>query len=133
MYNYSGEFAFSMGFPAKSSGSGLVLIVIPGVMGICTFSPRLDGNGNSVRGLAFCHALTAKYAFHNYDALTAYVYLAGGAGGAGGGGVRGGRPSSCAAAFRSSAPAADFSRARSPADPCTRLAAGTPCDHPQTF
>ena len=58
-----------MGFPAKSGVGGGILIVIPGLMGVCTFSPRLDSIGNSVRGVAFCHALARHYAFHNYDSL----------------------------------------------------------------
>lgn len=70
MYDYSGQFAFEMGFPAKSGVGGAVLIVIPGVMGICTFSPRLDDNGNSVRGVRFCSALAQRYPFHAYDGLT---------------------------------------------------------------
>jgi glutaminase len=69
MYDYSGEFAFQMGFPAKSGVGGAIIIVIPGVMGICTFSPRLDSVGNSVRGVAFCNALSQKFAFHNFDSL----------------------------------------------------------------
>ena len=38
MYDYSGEFAFSMGFPCKSGVGGALMIVIPGVCGICTWS-----------------------------------------------------------------------------------------------
>ncbi len=73
MYDYSGEFAFSMGFPSKSGVGGSLLIVIPNVMGICTFSPRLDKLGNSVRGIEFCKELIARYNFHQYDNLRGVV------------------------------------------------------------
>ena len=62
MYDDSGNFAFSMGFPCKSGVGGGLLIVIPNVCGICTFSPRLDRNGNSLRGGKFCEALSGAYA-----------------------------------------------------------------------
>lgn len=69
MYNYSGEFAFRIGLPAKSGVSGAIMIVIPNIMGICVWSPRLDHNGNSVRGLEFCKRLVQLYNFHNYDTM----------------------------------------------------------------
>lgn len=70
MYDFSGEFAFSIGLPAKSGVSGAIMIVVPNVGGICTWSPRLDKQGNSVRGIAFCKKLVETFNFHNYDNLT---------------------------------------------------------------
>jgi len=70
MYDFSGEFAFQIGLPAKSGVSGAVMVVIPNVMGFCVWSPRLDSLGNSVRGIEFCRALVEKFNFHNYDDLT---------------------------------------------------------------
>ncbi len=70
MYDFSGEFAFSIGLPGKSGVSGAIMIVIPNVMGLCTWSPRLDEVGNSVRGIAFCRQLVQTFNFHTYDILT---------------------------------------------------------------
>lgn len=70
MYDFSGEFAFSIGLPAKSGVAGAVMVVIPNVAGFCTWSPRLDKLGNSVRGIDFCKALVERFNFHNYDSLT---------------------------------------------------------------
>jgi len=70
MYDYSGEFAFTIGLPAKSGVSGGIMFVIPNVMGFCVWSPRLDELGNSVRSLDFCHALVKTFNFHNFDILT---------------------------------------------------------------
>ena len=69
MYDYSGEFAFKVGLPAKSGVSGSLMLVIPNVMGICIYSPRLDKLGNSVRGIEFCKRLIKNYNFHNFDDL----------------------------------------------------------------
>jgi glutaminase len=67
MYDYSGEFAFKIGFPAKSGVAGAIMIVVPNVMGIATWSPRLDDIGNSYRGIEFCKILGSSFSFHIFD------------------------------------------------------------------
>ncbi|KAI1707386.1 glutaminase domain-containing protein [Ditylenchus destructor] len=67
MYDYSGQFAFNVGIPAKSGVSGDMIIVIPNVMGIALFSPRLDQLGNTVRGVKFAEELVDTFNFHQYD------------------------------------------------------------------
>lgn len=69
MYDYSGQFAFKVGLPAKSGVCGGMLVLIPNVMGFFTFSPPLDSLGNSCRGVQFCEELVQVFNFHLYDNL----------------------------------------------------------------
>lgn len=67
MYNRAGEWAYRVGIPAKSGVSGGIIAVVPGVAGIATFSPLIDKNGNSVRGLHVFEALSQQYGLHLFD------------------------------------------------------------------
>ena len=67
MGDYSSEYAFSIGLPAISGTSGAVVIVVPDVMGIAIWSPRVNADGNSLKGLDFSHKLVERFNFHAFD------------------------------------------------------------------
>jgi glutaminase len=64
MYDYAGEWVYSVGMPAKSGVAGGVMVVLPGQLGIGVFSPRLDARGNSVRGVQVCKDLSRDLQLH---------------------------------------------------------------------
>merc|ERR1719397_1546184 len=71
MYDYCGEWAFRVGLPGKSGVGGCVYIVVPNVLGIAIWSPPLDENGNSVKGILVANELTSIFNFHHFDHLRA--------------------------------------------------------------
>ena len=73
MYDYSGEWAYKIGLPAKSGVSGCLMVVIPNVGGLAIYSPPLDRLGNSVRGIRFCSELIQRCSFHYYDRVNGIV------------------------------------------------------------
>jgi glutaminase len=68
-YDYSGEWAFTVGMPAKSGVSGCIYVVIPDFGCFSLYSPPLDPIGNSVRGVEFCKRLVDVFNFHNFDSM----------------------------------------------------------------
>jgi glutaminase len=69
MYNQAGRFAVEVGLPAKSGVSGALMVMVPNLLGLATFSPRLNAKGNSVRGYAFCKNLVDCYRLHLFEPL----------------------------------------------------------------
>jgi glutaminase len=64
MYDYAGEWIYRVGIPAKSGVGGGILAALPARLGLGSYSPRLDGHGNSVRGIKVCEALSSHYDLH---------------------------------------------------------------------
>lgn len=72
-YQTTGDWMYRTGIPAKSGVGGGILAVVPGVMGISTFSPPLDPVGNSVRGQAIISSLGEKLGLNIFNADTLIV------------------------------------------------------------
>lgn len=61
MYEFSGEYARTVGLPSKSGVGGGITVSVPGKMGIGVFSPALDQHGNSSAGYHMILDLVKQY------------------------------------------------------------------------
>lgn len=68
MYDFSGEWLYRVGLPAKSGVGGGIIATLPGQFGIGTFSPRLDPRGNSLRGIRVCEEFSDRFRLHMFEA-----------------------------------------------------------------
>ncbi len=60
LYNESGDFAYRVGMPGKSGVGGGIVALIPGKLSIAVWSPELNSNGNSHRGISTLEDFTTE-------------------------------------------------------------------------
>jgi glutaminase len=70
LYDFSGQWAYRVGIPAKSGLAGAILAAVPGRMGIAAYSPLLGPHHKSVRGVRAIEELSGKYGFHVFSQTT---------------------------------------------------------------
>jgi glutaminase len=73
MNTFSGKWAFDVGLPAKSATTGTIILIVPNKMGIAVWSPKLNHEGNSIKGQKFLVDLIDNFGYNDID----HVYGAG--------------------------------------------------------
>ena len=71
LYDDSGKWLYHTGLPAKSGVGGGIMGVVNRQLGVGTYSPRLDRNGNSVRGIACFKMMSDSLGLHAFDLTNA--------------------------------------------------------------
>lgn len=69
MCQATGRWAFLVGVPASTGVSGATMLVVPGVMGIAIYSPRLNEVGVPPRALRLAQALATRYRISIFDRI----------------------------------------------------------------
>ncbi len=67
LHDFSGEWAYRVGLPAKGGVSGGLIAVVPQQVGVAVFSPLLNTHGLSERGVRVCEDLSRKFGLHIFD------------------------------------------------------------------
>jgi glutaminase len=67
LYDYAGGWAYEVGLPAKSGVGGGIFGVVNRQLGISVYSPKLDAQGNSVRGILACKELASHFGLHAFE------------------------------------------------------------------
>ena len=67
LYNYAGGWAYEVGLPAKSGVGGGIFGVVNRQLGVSVYSPKLDAQGNSVRGILACKELASRLGLHAFE------------------------------------------------------------------
>lgn len=67
LYNFSGQWSYRVGLPAKSGLAGVLMVVVPGQMGIVVYSPRLGQHRKSERGVEFFTQLSERLNYHIFN------------------------------------------------------------------
>jgi glutaminase len=67
LYDYAGGWAYEVGLPAKSGVGGGIFGVVNRQLGLSVYSPKLDAQGNSVRGILASRDLASHFGLHAFD------------------------------------------------------------------
>ena len=67
LYDFAGGWAYEVGVPAKSGVAGGIFAVVNRQLGIGVYSPKLDAQGNSVRGILACKELARHFGLHAFE------------------------------------------------------------------
>ncbi len=67
LYEYSGQWAYRVGLPAKSGLAGAIMAVVPGRMGLAVYSPLLGRRHKTVRGVRALEELSREYGCHIFS------------------------------------------------------------------